>query len=104
MQTYLLKAMTSEKPPSLSYENYDTVPLRNENCLIFWPRCTNVDNLKNQQRKRISEMVYSKGVDEIISVFSELVGDKYDDPDCLQGGVMQSIGYKEFLPLYKFYR
>lgn len=33
-------------------------------------------------------MVLNKGVDEIIQVFSEIVGDKYEDPNCMLGGVM----------------
>ncbi|KRX00684.1 P-loop containing nucleoside triphosphate hydrolase [Pseudocohnilembus persalinus] len=104
-----------QKPYSEKMENYEKVPLRENNCLVFWPRCSDRQTLREQQLKRIREMVAEGGLQEALEIIEELIGNKIkinentniDQPlenevDLMQQGVLQSIGYKEFMPLYKY--
>lgn len=88
------------------------------NCLVFWPRCEDKSKLKEQQLKRIREMVEEGGFWEAIKIIEELIGKEVKVPGAedfdvskdllpnedklLERGVLQSIGYKEFLPIYKY--
>ena len=47
--TYLKKALLFKTPPSSNFKDHSDVPLRNSNCLIFWPRFPNMEKLKEKQ-------------------------------------------------------
>ncbi len=54
-------------------QNLDEVGLRNENCLIFWPRCTDKKRLNDFQLMRIREMIATGGLEEACSLFDRLL-------------------------------
>ncbi|KAL4505263.1 hypothetical protein ABPG72_016330 [Tetrahymena utriculariae] len=105
IQSYLMQALVTGVPPSNSMEDHEDVPLRDKNCLIFWPRCKSKEKLDGQIRKRIYEMISENGIYEAFYIFETIIPqnvESEEDPIFLKG-VLQSIGYKEFFPFYRLY-
>ncbi|KAL4462684.1 hypothetical protein ABPG74_000514 [Tetrahymena malaccensis] len=105
IQSYLMQALVTGIPPSNSMEDHEDVPLRDKNCLIFWPRCKSKEKLDAQIRKRIYEMISENGIYEAFYIFETMIPqnvESEEDPVFLKG-VLQSIGYKEFFPFYRLY-
>ncbi|EAR98869.3 tRNA delta(2)-isopentenylpyrophosphate transferase, putative (macronuclear) [Tetrahymena thermophila SB210] len=105
IQSYLMQALVTGIPPSNSMEDHENVPLRDKNCLIFWPRCKSKEKLDAQIRKRIYEMISENGIYEAFYIFETIIPqnvESEEDPIFLKG-VLQSIGYKEFFPFYRLY-
>lgn len=93
VDSYLRKYIVTGEKPSTSYSK-PTDKLRNANTLLFWIRNSDREELRNFMGKRINDMINRDGLVEILAVFGSLAHKPQQE-----GGVLQSIGYKEFAPL-----
>lgn len=84
-------------PPSLRYKPH-THKLRLEDCVLFWIRNSDRQELHGLMADRIGKMVAGGGLAEALALF------QYAGVHGVEGGVMQSIGYKEFREVYQAVR
>ncbi|KAM3137308.1 hypothetical protein pb186bvf_010488 [Paramecium bursaria] len=84
--------------PSQKKDYHKDQQLRNRDFLILWPQWKSKELYYKFVQQRINEMIEDGGLKEIFKIFDILK----DKPPVI-GGVLQSIGYRQFKDLYDYF-
>ena len=80
----------------------DRSSLRYPNCKVIYLNNSERPFIEYLVSKRIKSMLYNnKAIEEIFYVLNKTVGEEDSDDNY---GVLQAIGYKEFIPLFRVYQ
>ncbi|CAD8171197.1 unnamed protein product [Paramecium pentaurelia] len=90
---------TGQLPSEQLDHHSDQCKLRSNNFLILWPKWKKSEDLKMKVTERINEMLDQGGIEEILRIFEILHNNQNQ-----VGGVLQSIGYRQFNKLYQYYK
>ncbi|CAD8085517.1 unnamed protein product [Paramecium sonneborni] len=90
---------TGQLPSEQLDHHSEFCQLRSNNFLIFWPKWKKNEDLKIKVTQRIHEMLDQGGTEEILRVFERLQNNQNK-----VGGVLQSIGYRQFDKVYQYYK
>nr|CAI39090.1 Putative tRNA delta(2)-isopentenylpyrophosphate transferase [Paramecium tetraurelia] len=90
---------TGQLPSEQIDHHSDECKLRSNNFLILWPKWKKSEDLKKKVTERIHEMLDQGGTEEILRIFERLGNNQN-----AVGGILQSIGYKQFEKVYQYYK
>ncbi|CAD8083066.1 unnamed protein product [Paramecium sonneborni] len=90
---------TGQLPSEQLDHHSDQCQLRSNNFLILWPKWKKKEDLKIKVTERIHQMLHQGGTEEILKIFERLENKKNQI-----GGVLQSIGYRQFDKVYEYYK
>ncbi|CAD8189728.1 unnamed protein product [Paramecium octaurelia] len=90
---------TGQLPSEQIDHHSDECKLRSNNFLILWPKWKKSEDLKKKVSERIHEMLEQGGTEEILRIFERLGNNQK-----AVGGILQSIGYRQFEKLYQYYK